>query len=361
MVLPWVRRRSCGVAFSATSSLAQTALHRGGELADRPAAPAGQHEALGLIAQLSDDGPCGCRQPNSMVLVVLRARPAERRHRQTRHLPPAVLEVFAPHATDLARPLSGQQEHLQRARLHQSGIVEGGPELRELRIGQHALAAAHRVAVDAPAGVGGDKLLLYRPGEDRRRRRQRLVSHDGCLYAGHHCLDVGAADRGRLQFAPTRQQVRADQGVGLLPALVALLGVQLDVTASQIREGTGTALCPFLGRRVVASGNLQHRRRRELAGFCQSERAGVAQVQPARPALARVDRLPALRPDRRDLERQPMLLAVPDQIVFGSGGKLAYSEFGQSLFAGGALRSRHGDSPANPQLIFRAILSLTTC
>ena len=56
MVLPWVRRRSCGVARS-TPSLAQIAAHRGVEASDRAATRTGKHEAAGhaIVGQVGDD------------------------------------------------------------------------------------------------------------------------------------------------------------------------------------------------------------------------------------------------------------------------------------------------------------------
>jgi hypothetical protein len=97
---------------------------------------------------------------------------------------------------DLAEPLAGEEDYLECAA--GGGAVERGPKLRNLTISQDALAALGGVAVNELAGIAGDKLLLHGPGEDRRDGGERLVGDDRGLDGGHHRLDVGAGDRGRL-------------------------------------------------------------------------------------------------------------------------------------------------------------------
>ena len=77
-----------------------------------------------------------------------------------------------------------------------------------------------------------------------------------------------------------------DQRSACLQRLVVLLGVQLDILARQIGEGAGQALRLPLGRRVFALHDVEHHPRRQPPGVGQANRAGIAEVQPARPAGA---------------------------------------------------------------------------
>ena len=98
-----------------------------------------------------------------MIAAVLGARPVTLR--LARHLPPALDDVLALHGGDLAGPLAGEQDQLQRR-------VELVPQQRDLGVGQDALAVRGRIAVDQLARVDGEDLLPDRPREDRRRRRR---------------------------------------------------------------------------------------------------------------------------------------------------------------------------------------------
>ena len=93
-----------------------------------------------------------------------------------------------------------------------------------------------------------------------------------------------------------------------------MLGVRLDVARGQLGEGAGAALGPLLGRRVLAPGDRQHGLRRQRAGVGQPNGIGVAQVQPARPAVAGIDELPGASAGRLHPDREPALQGVPDQI-----------------------------------------------
>src|SRR5262249_46169880 len=110
-----------------------------------------------------------------MALAVLGARPAC--GWLARHFPPAIDDVLGAHMADLARTLPGQQDELER-NPGWPGLIESLPEPWQLTIGENALAARGRVAVDAVAGINRNHLLLHRPGEDRACGRKDLVGED---------------------------------------------------------------------------------------------------------------------------------------------------------------------------------------
>ena len=60
-----------------------------------------------------------------------------------------------------AGPLPHEQDCLQRAAGDEASVIERGPEPRNLTIGEDALAALGGVAVNASAGIAGNKLLLH--------------------------------------------------------------------------------------------------------------------------------------------------------------------------------------------------------
>ena len=76
----------------------------------------------------------------------------------------------------LARPLSGEQDHLQWR-------AEVGPERGDLGIAEHPLAAGGVVPLDAGARVRGNDLLPHRPAEDRTRCGKNLVRQHGAAMA----------------------------------------------------------------------------------------------------------------------------------------------------------------------------------
>ena len=86
--------------------------------------------------------------------------PAQRRHRLSRHFPPAVLDVLAAHVRNFAGTLAGEEDHLQGGAGDQAGVIERGPEPRHLAVSEDAFAAAYRITIDAPAWIDGDQLLL---------------------------------------------------------------------------------------------------------------------------------------------------------------------------------------------------------
>ena len=75
-----------------------------------------------------------------MAVAVLEAGPADRGHWLARHMPPAVNNVLAPHMTDFARTLAGDEDHAQRQSVHAVDVVERMPKWRDLRVSEHTLA-----------------------------------------------------------------------------------------------------------------------------------------------------------------------------------------------------------------------------
>src|SRR6266511_5658502 len=122
-----------------------------------------------------------------MALAVLRARPAERRYWFAWQLPPAASDVLMSHVRALAWALAGEEDRLEGGAGDETGVVERGPEARDFRIRQDALAASGCVAIDQLAWVGGQFLFLDRPREDRRDGREHLVGENWRLDAGHQC------------------------------------------------------------------------------------------------------------------------------------------------------------------------------
>src|SRR5262245_60654927 len=222
-----------------------------------------------------------------------------------------------------------------------------------------------RVALRSTPRHAREDFLLRRPCEDRGSCGQHLVGKDGGLDARHHGAHVGAGEAPRLELAPARQQVAADQGVGLYPRLVVLLGVQVEVLCVQVGEGPGAALGPFLRRRVLALGNREHGLGRQYASVGKVNSVGIAVVQPAWTAVVAVDGLPRLRTGGLHPDGETVLQGVPHEIGFGLGLELANEKLGQATLVGRALgagrRHVNGRAPAKARLKVNAKLYLTAC
>ena len=131
-----------------------------------------------------DQSKRGFRQRYPVIAAVLGSWPVTLR--LARHLPPAVDDVRGLHGGDLAGPLAGEQDQLQRR-------VEPRPQQLDLGIGEHALAVAGRIAVDALHGLTVMISCLTAHVKIARRRGQHLVGDDGRLDPDHHRADVGTA------------------------------------------------------------------------------------------------------------------------------------------------------------------------
>ena len=125
------------------------------------------------------------------------------------------------------------------------------PQQLDLGVGQHPLAGRGRIAVDACDRIDGDDLLPDRPGEDRAGRSERLVGDYRGFDPRHHGADIGPCDGSRLYLAPARQEMTRDQGLGLPPGLVVLLGVQRRRTEQPDRRRCRSPARPALGRRIA--------------------------------------------------------------------------------------------------------------
>src|SRR5262249_20908070 len=73
-----------------------------------------EHEADRRFAvdQFVDDATRRRRQPDAVILAVLRSGPTDVGDRRSRHHPPAIDDVLTPHATDLASSLTEKQNQL---------------------------------------------------------------------------------------------------------------------------------------------------------------------------------------------------------------------------------------------------------
>ena len=137
----------------------------------------------------------------------------------------------------------------------------------------------------------------------------------------------------RLQLAPARQQVTLHERVGLLPALVALLGVASrdSVTASSAKvPAPRSARFSAAGSLPRATASMVSAAKR--AGVRQPDGSGVAQVQPARPAVVRIDALPRLRAGRLHPDGESALQGVPHHVGVTLGLELAHRQLGQAAF-----------------------------
>src|SRR5262245_9076399 len=111
------------------------------------------------------------------------------------------------------------------------------------------------MALNPVAGIDGDDLLFDRPGEDRTGGGQHLISEDRCGDAPDGEPHMGAIDGLGLELSPPRQQIAAHELVGLLPRLIAALGVVLAVALGELGKGAGIALRPLLRLRVFTLGD----------------------------------------------------------------------------------------------------------
>src|SRR5262245_60243887 len=165
-----------------------------------------------------------------MQLCVLGAGPRRPMIRAARHVPPPFINhMLAMKMGNLAWPLAGEQDHPQWR-------AEMGPERDDLGVTEHALATRRIVLLHAGARVRSDDLLPYRPAEDRAGRSKNLVSQDGGCDGCNGSLDVCPLDAADVQLGPPWQQMRANQVVGLPPALVPLPSVFLDVAGGRLLE-----------------------------------------------------------------------------------------------------------------------------
>ena len=204
MVVPWVRRKSCGVARSAPSSAQIVRIAASNLPIGVPRAPAKTKPRRPVVAEFREQLLRRRRQPYAMARAILGARPADCGHRLARHLPPAVYDVFAAHVRDLAGALAGEQDHFQGCADDQSGVIEARPELwyldsermrSRLLVGLRATSLQGLVA--RMSSLTAHEKIARHCGED-------LVGDDGCLDARHQRLDVGAGDARRLQLGPAR-------------------------------------------------------------------------------------------------------------------------------------------------------------
>jgi hypothetical protein len=141
----------------------------------------------------------------------------------------------------------------------------------------------------------------------------KLKLYGAISICSHHGLDVGAADGGRLQLAPARQHVAAHQMGALLPGLVFLPGVLVDVALGQLGKRAPDSLGLLLGRRVLPFGDGQHSLCGQGTGVAQANGRAITKMQPAWPAMAGIDHLPAPAARGLHLQRQTGLLAVPNE------------------------------------------------
>ena len=147
-----------------------------------------------------------------MARAVLGSGPAKRWHRLAWQLPPAVDDVLAPHVSDLAWALAGEQDHLEsrgrrrarrrRTRPRTCGSSDSDKTRSRLRV---ALRSTPR------QGLAGRISCLTAQEKIALSGGQHLVGQHRGLDAGHQGLDVGAGDARGLQLAPARQHVAADQ------------------------------------------------------------------------------------------------------------------------------------------------------
>src|SRR5262249_10546598 len=142
---------------------------------------------------------------------------------------------------NLARPLTGHQNHLERGADH-AGSAELLPERRHLCVAQHALAAAGAVALDARARIGGDAavVLAESPREYCACAREYLIGEHWRCDPRAERPNVVARDAGGGQLTPSREKMSADEPVGLSPRLVPPHGV-LAVPRGHVRERAGVA------------------------------------------------------------------------------------------------------------------------
>jgi hypothetical protein len=127
-----------------------------------------------------------------------------------------------------------------------------------------------------------------------------------------HALYVVARDIGRSQFGPARQEVLADEIIGLLPTAVLLPGV-LEVAASQVGEGPGITLGSLLGLRVLAPGDIMHDVLGQRARLGEADRIAVGKVVPPYAIMQAVDAFPRFVTVGTDLQGEALLLQVPHQ------------------------------------------------
>jgi len=88
----------------------------------------------------------------------------------------------------------------------------------------------------------------------------------------------------------------------------------LNIAGRQLGKGSAAALGFLVGRRIAALGDGEHCFSGQLAGVTQSDRPGIAVVQPTRTTVATIDRHPTLAAGRLYPERQATLMRIPNEI-----------------------------------------------